>query len=565
MGSGEVARFGPIWGGRVVRGAVAVIAALAVVAGCSNTPPPPVVGTVAPRPTSAPPTKPGEIVVGVDGIAGGYNPHVLADQSTITTALSTLLLPSVFRPAADGSPQLDRTLMASADVTKTEPYTVSYRLRGDAAWSDGAPIAAEDFLYLRERMRDEPGGVDSAGYRLISDIKSDEGGKVVQVTFSAPYPGWRSLFANLLPAHLLKDAPGGWDQVLETGFPATAGPFSIKQLDVPRGEIVLERNERYWDRPALADRVILRRADPPGLTDALRTGHDQLVVARTDSAGAGLLTALGDKVAVRTAPRPTVITLVLRPIGPDLQDERVRTALTQILDREALVKAGTAGGPGLRTDALTLSPSQPGYAPTDPQTHDSLAAQTLLTQAGYSLVEGIWTREGRPLSITLGAPADKAPYLLVAKEAQKELSTAGIQVKLVTPTADQLFKPATDASANVLVAPRPVGDNPASVLASTYGCPPPKPVDSNLTPPGNLAGFCDQSLQPAIDAALTGAMSLEDAITLVEPRVWRQSVAFPLFQLADSVAVRSELSVGELTAPLNAPFGSAATWHRNPN
>jgi ABC-type transport system substrate-binding protein len=413
-------------------------------------------------------------------------------------------------------------------------------------------------------MRDEPGGVDSAGYRLISDIKSDEGGKVVQVTFSASYPGWRSLFSNLLPAHVLKDAPGGWDQVLETGFPATAGPFSIKQLDVPRGEIVLERNERYWDRPAIADRVILRRADQPGLTDALRTGHDQLVVARTDSAGTGLLTALGDKVAVKTAPRPVVVTMVLRPIGPDLQDERVRTALTQILDRDALVKAATGGGAGLKADALTLAPSQPGYAPTDLQPHDPLAAQALLTQAGYSLDSGVWTREGRPLSVTLGAPADKEPYLLVAREAQKELTTAGIQVKLVTPTADQLLKPANDASANVLVAPRPVSDNPASMMASMYGCPP-KPVGSNVTPPGNIAGFCDQSLQPTIDAALTGAMYLSDAIAIVEPRVWRQSVAFPIFQLADSVAVRSELSVGELTAPLNAPFGTAVTWHRNPN
>ena len=91
-----------------MRSLVAVAAGFALLAGCSNTPPPPVVGTVAPRPSTAP-TKPGEIVVGVDNITGGYNPHVLADQSTITTALSTMLLPSVFGPAPDGSPDLDRT------------------------------------------------------------------------------------------------------------------------------------------------------------------------------------------------------------------------------------------------------------------------------------------------------------------------------------------------------------------------------------------------------------------------------------------------------------------------
>ncbi|WP_037263338.1 ABC transporter family substrate-binding protein [Kibdelosporangium aridum] len=543
--------------------AVAVVAAL-MLAACSVTPPPPVVGTVPPMP-SAPAAKPGEIVVGVDSITGGYNPHVLADQSTITTALSTMLLPSVFRTAPDGSPQLDRTLMVSADVTSNVPYTVTYRLRGDAAWSDGAPIAAEDFLYLREQMRDEPGGVDSAGYRLISDIKAEESGKVVQVTFAASYPGWRSLFSSLLPAHLLKDAPGGWDQVLESSFPATAGPFSIKQVDAARGEIVLERNERYWEQPAVADRVILRRADQAGLTDALRTGHDQLVVARTDAGGVAMLQALGERVTVKSAPRPSVISLFLKPSGTDLSDERVRTALVNLLDRDEVIKVGTGGGPSVRADALVLAPSQAGYAPTGALLHDQAAAQSLLTQAGYSLVSGIWTREGRPLSVTLGAPVDKEPYLLVAKEVQRQLVAAGVQVKLVTPVGDQLMRVSgTDAGPDLLIAPRPVGDNPAAVMASVYGCPT-STNDASTVLPGNVMGFCDRSLQPTIDSALNGSMSLTEAIEKVEPRLWRQAVAVPLFQLADSVAARAELTTGDLTAPLNAPFASAVSWQRKQN
>lgn len=543
--------------------AVAVVAAL-MLAACSVTPPPPIVGTVPPVP-SAPAAKPGEIVVGVDSIAGGYNPHVLADQSTITTALSTMLLPSVFRTAPDGSPQLDRTLMVSADVTNTAPYTVTYRLRGDAAWSDGAPIAAEDFLYLREQMRDEPGGVDSAGYRQITDIKAEESGKVVQVTFAASYPGWRSLFSSLLPAHLLKDAPGGWEQVLESSFPATAGPFSIKQVDAARGEIVLERNERYWEQPAVADRVILRRADQAGLTDALRTGHDQLVVARTDAGGVAMLQALGERVTVKSAPRPTVISLFLKPSGTDLADERVRTALVNLLDRDEVIKVGTGGGPSLRADALVLAPSQAGYGPTGAPLHDQAAAQSLLTQAGYSLTSGIWTREGRPLAVTLGAPVDKEPYLLVAKEVQRQLVAAGVQVKLITPAADQLMRVSgTDAGPDILIAPRPVGDNPAAVMASVYGCPT-STNDASTVLPGNVMGFCDRSLQPTIDAALNASMPLTEAIEKVEPRLWRQAVAVPLFQSADSVAARAELTTGDLTAPLNAPFASAVSWQRKQN
>jgi ABC-type transport system substrate-binding protein len=193
---------------------------------------------------------------------------------------------------------------------------------------------------------------------------------------------------------------------------------------------------------------------------------------------------------------------------------------------------------------------------------DKAGAQQLLTEAGYTLTSGIWMRAGRALSVVLAAPVDREPYLTVAKETQRQLVAAGIQVKLVTPVADQLYRPGTDAGANILVAPRPVGDDPAAMLASAYGCTA-APVAGSATLPGNITGLCDTSLQPTIDATLTGAMSLSEALAITEPRLWRQSVAFPLFQMADSVAARSELSTAELTAPLNAPFGSAVNWRRN--
>jgi hypothetical protein len=157
---------------------------------------------------------------------------------------------------------------------------------------------------------------------------------------------------------------------------------------------------------------------------------------------------------------------------------------------------------------------------------------------------------------------DKEPYVSVARELQRQLTAGGVQVKLVTPLPDQLVKPGSEP--NVLVTGRPVGDDSASVLAATFGCPPVKPVDGSVAPAGNMLGFCDQTLQPTIEAGLTGTKSLNEVISVLEPQLWRQSVALPLFQLVDSVAIRTELSVRQPTAPLNAPFATAATWQRNP-
>ena len=75
-------------------------------------------------------------------------------------------------------------------------------------------------------MRDEPGVADAAGYRLITDVRSRAAGKAVDVVFAQPYPAWKTLFSDLLPAHLLKDAPGSWTGALD-GVPASGGPFAV--------------------------------------------------------------------------------------------------------------------------------------------------------------------------------------------------------------------------------------------------------------------------------------------------------------------------------------------------
>ena len=176
-------------------------------------------------------------------------------------------------------------------------------------------MAAEDFVYLWQQVTGNPGAIDAAGYRLISDINARDAGKVVEVVFDKPYPGWRELFSDLLPAHLLKDAPGGWAGALQNNYPATAGPYALKTLDTDRGEVVLERNDRYWGEPPTLDRIVLRRADQTGIVEALEAGHDQLALARTDSVGANLLADLepgdhredrgpADRQHARAAPGP---------------------------------------------------------------------------------------------------------------------------------------------------------------------------------------------------------------------------------------------------------------------
>lgn len=581
----------------VVRVVAVVVGVVLAATGCSP-PPAPIVAA----PTSVPQRLVNQLVVGMDELTNGFNPHLLAHVSPTTAALATLVLPSVFRPATDGTLQLDRTIANSAQVVSEQPFTVTYELNLKAAWSNNAPIAAEDFVYLAEQMRREPGVADPAGYRLITEVRSRAGGKAVDVVFAEPYPAWQQLFSNLLPAHLLKDAPGSWTGALTNGIPVSGGPFRVQDVDRDRGEIVLARNDAYWDTPAGLDRLVLRRTDAAGLANGLRTGEIPIALPRADPAVMAALAGLGSDVRVQTVPQPVVVELGLRADAGPLADPRLRAAIGAMLDRDALIAAGGGTPPGsvLRADANVLAPSQPGYTPTippgPPTRPDPKVAAQLLAAAGYNRDgTGRWSAGGVPLQITVGAPTNNVLYQRIAALVRDQLAAAGVTTLAVAAPPTELFTqqlvqpaplttvtgppsaaPTTTAAAttrprtpeatgpvrvDVMVLPRTVGGDPATELASDYGCP--APTQSLPDPPPGPTGYCFPALQPLLDAVLVGKVPAGEAIAAAERSLWAQLPAIPLFQVVSVLAVtnRAAAATGAGPGPLiTGPLTGAQRW-----
>ncbi|NMH91578.1 ABC transporter family substrate-binding protein [Pseudonocardia bannensis] len=595
-----------------------LVAVLAALAGCTAQPPP----QPAPAPAPAPRTEPTRIVVGVDALGAGFNPHLLAHQSPVTTAVAALVLPSVFRPDATGTLRLDRTIATSAEVVSTAPFTVSYELNVTASWSSNAPIAAEDFVYLVEQMRSQPGVADAAGYRLITDVRSRAGGKAVDVVFSEPYPQWQQLFSQLLPASILKDAPGSWTGALANGLPVSGGPFRVASVDRARGEVVLARNDLYWDTPATLDQILLRRLDPNTLAEGLRVGDVHVALPAADPAVRQAVAGIVPAVRTQNAPQPTVTELGLRGDAGPLADPRVRQAIGAMVDREA-VRAAVAPD-ALPADAFGLAPSQPGYAPSAPPgapaRPDPATAEQLLTSVGYTRsADGGWVRNGQPLRLVIGAAAERSDDLRVAELVAAQLEAAGVRTSLVAPPAAELFgqssvtptPPSTTASptptptaparaagpeptpsvnapgptpspassptptsastaspvpgaggvrVDVLVQPRTVGGDLGTELSSDFGCP--RATAAVADPPPTPTGFCFPALQPLLDSLLTGPANPQLAAT-VERVLWAQVPALPLFQPVTLVVSTptSDAATGIGPGPLRTgPATGAQRW-----
>ena len=74
---------------------------MTLIGGCTVSPPPAPQSTDTAETTAPPPPKATQIIMAIDWIGPGFNPHLLADQSPVNAAISSLVLPSSFRPVPD--------------------------------------------------------------------------------------------------------------------------------------------------------------------------------------------------------------------------------------------------------------------------------------------------------------------------------------------------------------------------------------------------------------------------------------------------------------------------------
>lgn len=469
-----------------------------LLAGCAAQPGPPPVETPAPTTsttsttTSAPPPPPtSSETIGIDPIHNGFNPHLIADDSRFTRQLADLLLPSAFH---DGL--MDTDLLVSAkDIpldaeNNSDPETkqlVRYEIRPEAQWSDGTPITGADFRYLWSSMVNTPGVIDPAGYHLIRDIKTSNGGKVVDVSFSRPLAAWRELFAHLLPSHLFPPGTEPFNKALGVTVPASAGRYMVNKIDRQRGIIILNRNDRFWGQdPAPIDHVEFREIrNVTQSANLLRSGQLSclnITPAETTTLALGLV----PDTEVSVVQEPRRLDLVFSTISPYFRtlDNRQEFARAIDIDLVAKIAAG-------RSSDIAVGPNE--YQPEAqlPNLKALAGSPDPYEPEGPHVLD-------RPLRIAVDPTDDQAAT--AAQVMVDQLRAQGVDSEVMHTDFDTIVSQALpEGAADAVISWLPLSDSPIHA-ASRYGC-----LDGPYHPrSSNLSGYCAVDAQLRLRELLAG-------------------------------------------------------------
>ncbi len=604
---GSQRRAGRLTGRRARFRQILLVAPIALVLTACT--PPGLPDPITPSGVTSVPTSPpaaGTVVIGLDGTAGriaGFNPYSIADFSPASQAAASLVLPSTFVVAADGTVVPDPDVIDKAEVTTQDPFTVTYTLDRKASWSDGTPLTAEDFSYLRDQLVSQPGTVNPAGYQLISAIRSRDAGKLVEVEFSEPFPDWPTLFSPLLPSHLMKDFPGGWSAALGADLPLSANRFKMNSYDPVTGQISLARNDKYWGTPPQPAAVVLRLGDPADLLAAFSRGDVQALWFAPTGAMASSLqdTVPADQRTV--VPIPASTQLIFNTTSGPTAEQSIRSAVAAGVGQPAVAADLTGGWSdgGTTVTSQVELPSESGNGVDGGSTAQSpvvtgeQAASSALAGAGYARNGVYVSRNGAVLRMTLGYPSGDPRLAAAARTIQRQLGVVGIEIDLLPDATPNLVETRIASGAiDLALLSRPRGISDAASAASAFGCPtdsvlgigstvtttavtpsaaandandggttdgatrptdsdsgsttstattstPATPPDAGGATPSPRTGNLSGYCRPQTQAILAGAISGRAAVTAADPSLWADLPVLPLIQQSAVFAVAEPL------------------------
>ena len=347
-------------------------------------------------------------------------------------------------------------LLAESWESSEDGMSHTFALKEGVTFHDGTPFNAEAVCANFDRWYNWTGlaASEAFGYyynKLFKGYASNpadavyksctpDGENSVTIELNKPFAGFIASLS--LPAFGMQSPSAmqefGADEVGGTaeapqlseyamGHPVGTGPYKFDEW-APGEQVTLSAYDDYWGEAGQVDEIIFRTIDDPtARRQALESGS----IDGYDLVGPADTKALEDDGFTMVSRPPfTILYLAFNQALPELQDPKVREALSYAIDKDALISQVLPEGTQKATQFVPEVVN--GYNPdVTTYDYDPEKAKELLAEAGYD--------EANPLSLTFNYPVNVSrPYMPDPEQIytvlSSQLSEVGVET---TPVSEE--------------------------------------------------------------------------------------------------------------------------------
>ena len=473
---------------------------------------------------------PTRLVIGLEQELTNFNNSTAGDSLLAGRQIVRAVWPACVRTRPDFSfePYFCETLPA---VVSEDPLVVEYRLRADAAWSDGTPVSSDDMVFYFENCNDpdddcaSTNGFDSAELEVVDDKAvrlswpRDEPFVEYVLLFSSPFP----------PAHLGRD----WSEGFRADPGLGAGPYVVDEYN-PGSDLTLEANPFWFGEGPRIDEITFRFiSDVGNLPLALENGEVDVIYPQPQVDLVAQIDRI-DGVDSTITFGPTWEHLTFNTATVPLE---VRRAIALALDRElivaALMRPFSESAQPLGNRIFVHGQAQyRDNTPPELRQRDLAAARAVLEEAGWELDGGVYAKNGRRLNLRIRTTGGNDRREQFQELVQNQLAEAGIGITIDNLPGSQVFGPVFGSANDP---PGPPGDFDLVIFAWVGG---PLRAASTLQLFGtgsdsNPGAYADDRVNDLLtEAAITLDPDLQaELLNQADTLMWETLPNTPVYQL----------------------------------
>lgn len=439
--------------------------------------------------------------------ARNFNPYVEPNAGAMFGAQGMIYETLIYMNRYNGE---ITPMLASDYKLADDASSLSFTIRDGVTWSDGEPFTVEDVRYTFEDLIRDTEGFDTRGLwtNILESVAVE--GNTITLTFQQPNSTavWDFGQTYIVPKHV-------WSKVADLSLqylneqPVGTGPYTLDQFS--EAAYTLKRNASYWQegKPQIEELVYIATNDNTAAGLQISQGNvDWAGIGWTPQQDADYIDADPEH-RHHWFPGSNTVMLYLNLTMEPFNDVNVRKAISLAINREEIQQRAAPYAQPAHPSALL--PAQSDFISSQYKDtafeQDTAEAESLLQDAGFEKNgDGIYEKNGKPLSFTMQVPNGWSDWQLSLDTISTQLAAVGIEATVeATATPDIYTQALNEGTFEAAISWTNTGPTPYQFLndwlRSTRTWEEGKPMSG----PTNWQHWQDEETDKLLDQYLTSA------------------------------------------------------------